>query len=406
MADDKLRELMQTARTDIHRALEKVQDGLREELEAASAPPAPAPVASIDPAQLMETIHRFSESMTQVQLLNLLIDLAGQTVPRALLFIRKGNNVHGWAGRGFSEPFIAQRMKKIKWTVDDFPELTRVIHQKKALHANFSDMSDIADQIGSFDDYVPFKSSFFPLIVKNKVAGVLYTDSGSEPQLKDDLINFYCYLTGLELTLVTSKLKAPLEHSGNFDPPQEMDTTASQPSIPDPTPEPEPEPSQFDTTAPTSPQFEVPETPQFGDPEPVPETPQFGDFPRRVSIPEIEPNTTPDILKGKAPETPAASGPLAPPKGDDEEDPAIKKARRVARVLVSDLKLYNEQIVNQARKSGNLYDKLRDDLDRSYKHYQERVSGLLPDGSPNFFKEELVRQLADGDPNALGPLPF
>jgi len=90
----------------------------------------------------------------------------------------------------------------------------------------------------------------------------------------------------------------------------------------------------------------------------------------------------------------------------ESENPGVKKAKRVARVLVSDLKLYNEEAVSAGRKNHDLYNRLRDDIDRSFRHYEERVAGLVANSDTNYFKEEIIRQLGDGDPKQVGPLPF
>lgn len=96
---------------------------------------------------------------------------------------------------------------------------------------------------------------------------------------------------------------------------------------------------------------------------------------------------------------------FTPPGGGGDEDPGIKKAKRVARVLVSDLKLYNEQAVAAAQNSNDLYNRIKEDVDRSYQHYRERTNGLVPDGT-NYFKMEMVRQLGNGNAAVLGSLPF
>jgi hypothetical protein len=69
--------------------------------------------------------------------------------------------------------------------------------------------------------------------------------------------------------------------------------------------------------------------------------------------------------------------------------------------LVSEIKLYNERAVLEGREVGNLYQRLREDIDRSRQMYDERIP---PDvrSQTNFFYEELVRILADGRQEALG----
>jgi hypothetical protein len=76
-------------------------------------------------------------------------------------------------------------------------------------------------------------------------------------------------------------------------------------------------------------------------------------------------------------------------------------ARRYARLLVSEIKLYNEPKVQAGRKSRDLYERLKEDIDRSRQMYDERIPDDVRKVS-NYFYDELVRILADGNAAALG----
>jgi hypothetical protein len=91
------------------------------------------------------------------------------------------------------------------------------------------------------------------------------------------------------------------------------------------------------------------------------------------------------------------AGPLAPAEGDERRD----EARRFAKLLVSEIKLYNEKQVQEGREHGNLYERLKEDIDRSRQMYDERIPEDVRANS-NFFYEELVRVLADGKAESLG----
>ncbi len=91
------------------------------------------------------------------------------------------------------------------------------------------------------------------------------------------------------------------------------------------------------------------------------------------------------------------AGPLAVATGDERQE----EARRFARLLVSEIKLYNERAVIEGRDGGNLYQRLKEDIDRSRQMYNDRIPEDVR-SSTNFFHEELVRILADGRPEALG----
>lgn len=76
-------------------------------------------------------------------------------------------------------------------------------------------------------------------------------------------------------------------------------------------------------------------------------------------------------------------------------------ARRFARLLVSEIKLYNEQKVAEGRERGDLYDRLREAIDRSRDMYDKRVQQPVADKF-DYFHFELVSSLAEGEDVRLG----
>lgn len=86
------------------------------------------------------------------------------------------------------------------------------------------------------------------------------------------------------------------------------------------------------------------------------------------------------------------------PSGDQA---AHDEARRLARLLVSEIQLYNQEEVEEGRRNNDVYERLREDIDRSRQLYEERVDPSVRE-STDYFYQELVRQLAAGDAKALG----
>ncbi|MEO6590431.1 MAG: hypothetical protein ABIP06_14120 [Pyrinomonadaceae bacterium] len=76
-------------------------------------------------------------------------------------------------------------------------------------------------------------------------------------------------------------------------------------------------------------------------------------------------------------------------------------ARRFARLLVSEIKLYNEQKVNEGRTSYDLYERLRESIDRSREMYDKRVQPPVA-AKFDYFHYELVNSLAESDEAKLG----
>jgi len=85
----------------------------------------------------------------------------------------------------------------------------------------------------------------------------------------------------------------------------------------------------------------------------------------------------------------------------EEELGTHTKARRFARLLVSEIKLYNEDKVKQGRESGDLYDRLKEAIDRSREMYDKRVEPPVASRF-DYFHYELVNDLAEGDEGRLG----
>lgn len=85
----------------------------------------------------------------------------------------------------------------------------------------------------------------------------------------------------------------------------------------------------------------------------------------------------------------------------DDERRLHNDARRFARLLVSEIKLYNEQKVNEGRNSSDIYDRLREAIDRSREMYEKRVQPQVA-AKFDYFHYELVSNLAEGNDSKLG----
>lgn len=82
-------------------------------------------------------------------------------------------------------------------------------------------------------------------------------------------------------------------------------------------------------------------------------------------------------------------------------DPRHDEARRLARLLVEEIRLYNEEELEAGRRTGDVYERLKEDIDRSRQLYEERVDPEVRE-STDYFYQELVRNLGAGDAKALG----
>jgi hypothetical protein len=238
-----------------------------------------------------------------------------------------------------------------------------------------------------------------PMVVREKISGTLYADCvlGEENRFDPDALGLLTFVAGLVVDrLASRKLKPapalkPLEAVKKVEPAGmwmedsaagvEEAAEASEPA----------QPPSVETSPPKS-------------SEAVREEPG-GEEPAGESGPEwrpVRPTPSPSASvestgSGVAFESRRLTGPLAIGTGDERRE----EARRFARLLVSEIKLYNERAVLEGREGGNLYARLKEDIDRSRQMYNDRIPEDVR-GSSNFFYEELVRILAEGRAEALG----
>jgi DNA replication initiation complex subunit (GINS family) len=94
--------------------------------------------------------------------------------------------------------------------------------------------------------------------------------------------------------------------------------------------------------------------------------------------------------------------PAAASSDISSEDQEIhRKAQRFARLLVDEIKLYNQAKVAEGRKNKDLYDRLKEVIDKSRSTYQKRYGNTVA-ASGNYFQNEMVRSLAEDDLSIMG----
>ncbi len=78
-----------------------------------------------------------------------------------------------------------------------------------------------------------------------------------------------------------------------------------------------------------------------------------------------------------------------------------KKPRRFAKLLVEEIKLYNQPKVEEGRQNKDLYDRLKVDIEKSRATYDKRYAESAV-ASADYFTQELIRILADNDVSLMG----
>lgn len=391
--------------------------------------------ASSDMAILKSAIDDISEQHSQADILTTLVNRAASFAPRVAFFVVKKDQAIGWRARGLEGTVGDDAVREITLPLSADTPLSDVIKSRETWSGQPGGNAEDYLLLSKLGSEPPQRMVAIPLVARGKAAAVLYADSA---ELDADAINLEALETlmrvaGLAVELTT----VPRTH-----------VTRTETAQAAPAPAPQPEPEEVDEQPQASAPVEAPpaEEAYEAQPEPVEAEPQAVEEPS-ASAPAYEPEyaaTGEETLVREAPPAPAEAsiqpyevaevapepvpepmpsgvpGQYSSPLGgarvygraadavelpvevhSDDERRLHNDARRFARLLVSEIKLYNKEKVEEGRHEGNLYDRLREDIDRSRQMYDKRVAPPVA-ARYDYFHQELVNTLAEGDPSKLG----
>jgi hypothetical protein len=132
-------------------------------------------------------------------------------------------------------------------------------------------------------------------------------------------------------------------------------------------------------------------------PEPVAEAAAEAVVETVVEVVEPAPMAMAAAAAAGAVSTPAHVSPQA----GNENDPVHHKARRFAKLLVDEIKLYNKAKVQEGKKNRDLYQRLKEDIEKSRAAYEKRY-GSTAAADAHYFDQEVIRNLAENDAALLG----
>ncbi len=140
----------------------------------------------------------------------------------------------------------------------------------------------------------------------------------------------------------------------------------------------------------------------------------MGEKPRPASVeaPRAADRVTP--AEARAPEAAAlvpGDGDAAPAEAFDikklskEEQEMHRRANRVAKVSMQDIKMLRPDLVKQGRLQKDICARLGDDIEKARKEYDRRFRPIM-DHPVDYFYSWMVEILGGGDPEALGAYPY
>ncbi|MGH9531763.1 MAG: hypothetical protein ACRD2Q_05175 [Terriglobales bacterium] len=317
--------------------LEKIRQEIAQRVLAEIEPllgTSPAEPGASPTDQLNAAISSFQDMSAQAEILRSLLDGSTRFSGRSALLVIRSGAATGWEGRGFE----TNDVKRLSLSTTE-GLVGRALQDRGPAAAAAAEFDSAF--ISSAGNPVDGNGIVLPLVVRDKVAAVLYADAGTNASGKLDpaALHVLVRAAGQWLELIALK-KAGVVPAGEGA--QEAPPAKAVEAPPPPPPPPSAAPPQ------------------------------------------------------RAPE-PAAAEPAIPP----EEAEVHKKAKRKAKVLVEEISLYNKSKVAEGRENHDLYDRLKEDIEKSRAEY-DRAFSKTSAASADYFNKELIRILAQSDRSLLG----
>lgn len=409
---------------------------------------------------IKRAVEEIERQQSHADILGSLLTGAAQFAERAALFVIRNDQAIGWRECEASDPSNLELIGGVSLPLSADTLLGRAAQSRSAwtgAPGSNSEDSLLTDQLGGN----PQMMTAVPLVVRGKVVAVLYADSVSQDPnpVNVDALELLARVAAMAVNLGSVPRTAPEKPASEPEavpkavaPPETQQASESPatytPEIEPQTPEvgaaftveevyaeptveyvpeeiasPAVEEVSAEPTAEYVPGY-VPEEKAApaaeevsapGEPEPLPKPEEVAE-----ETPAPEPIPASPVIESTPPPAPAApsfttqyaaplgsarrygvSEPDLPIEVGEDERRLHNDARRFARLLVSEIKLYNEPKVKEGRSRSDIYDRLREDIDRSRQMYDKRVAPPVA-ARHDYFHQELVNTLAEGDPAKLG----
>jgi hypothetical protein len=351
---------------------ELVRDACQQLEALTSAASTPPVMAGAETGLLNAAVSSVLDSSTQADILGALLQGTANFAARAALFVVRGGTAIGWRATGLDND---EGIKSLSIGLSEGLAARAYREQGPAAASAVEFDSVFVSTYGAPADGT--NALVLPLMVRDKVAALVYCDAGTSPGGKLDASALECLVRfaglWLEIVAVRKSGVAPAEHETEKVP--HYAAAPAEPAYPAP---------------PAEPAYVAPET-AYVAPEPAYTTSE----PAYVAPEPAVAAPAPMAAETFSP-APAVAVGISP---EDEE--VHKKAKRFAKLLVDEIKLYNQAKVAEGRTQRDLYSRLKDDIDKSRATYDRRY-GATAAASGNYFTQELIRILANDDPSLLG----
>lgn len=388
---DQLQQLEQSlqALRDRQRQLEQTVERHLEELANVRIEAAPAPESGgAHPEGLLAAVRELITATLPEQVLEVLTVEGQKLGVRTAVFDVRGKAAWGSSSAGFAG--LSERV---------FRGLVVPLSQENPFRACYETGGHVDTSAGSLkrnrnilDKLRPDPDDpilLLPIRSAGSVSAIFYADSGgTHGTLPADALKILAEFAGAQLDRLmafSGGMPAPTEA-----PAVEPEAAETEPEAPveEPVVETaEPEPVAVASSGPAAEPVEV--IPQ-AEPLPVP----------GATVPVAEEPPPPPLVEAAPPPPPPAEA-VDLSQLSEADQKAHRDAKRFAKLLVSEIELYNKAKVAEGRRNSDLYKRLKSDIDRSRQTYEKRF-GKTVGKQHDYFHDELIRTLTGNESSLLG----
>ena len=352
----------------------------------------PAAGGGADYAGLKASIADIESGANLSEVLTHLVNEVNARIERAAMFIVKSQNAVGWYASGVENPDAVKTIS-IPLTADTVFRL--VANSRKAERGHISHTPGTAQALPRLGGN-PQGLLVVPLILRDKVAAVLYCDSAADEisEADADAAEILVAFAAKVIDVLSAAPRGQGAPGAGTSPgsraPAPVPASAPPAAAPAAAPPVAPPPAVVPPVAPAP--VETPAPPPAA-PAPAPggdaaaQTVMFGTGTMKPQpAPEVAraPTTPPGLVQAPPDVAPPPPAPAAPPAAPEvraispEEQKAHDDAKRFARLVVSEIKLYNEAKVTEGRQTRDIYERLKEDIERGRQMYNDRVAAARP----------------------------
>jgi hypothetical protein len=347
----------------------KLEEAIQQQLEALkqAAEAAPAPAASEGSLEkVLGSVRNLITATYPEQVLDVLTEEAEQMGVRGAVFDVRGKAAWGASARGFGSALSEKEFRGLIIPLNQDNPFRQVFETGGHADTNPEALKKNRNVLDKLKPHADDPILLLPIRSAGSVSAIFYADPGGKGNtLPVDGLKILAEFAGAQLDrLMALSGGAPAEAAAAEAPVEEADIVEAEAAEVETV---ETEPAEQEASAAAASAASAPEA--VPEPPPPPPAPA----PAAVDVSRLS----------------------------EEEQKVHKDAKRFAKLLVSEIELYNKAKVADGRKSKDIYKRLKVDIERSRQTYEKRF-GKTAAKQVDYFHEELVRSLATGDTSLLG----